>query len=82
MRIQAAVELCRHRNCLARPISWKGQGRAVDLGQTLTQEGVKAVEAFGTRGALVGRDWHPTPEEILGTWEAIFPQDLRKETQS
>ncbi|MBD3261609.1 MAG: hypothetical protein GF334_08010 [Candidatus Altiarchaeales archaeon] len=80
MRIQEAIPTCKRERLYARPTSWKGQGRAVDLGQSLTSR-VKEVTIINERGAAVGTDWSPTPEEILEDWELVEAQLLWKEQE-
>lgn len=80
MRIQEAVYECKRERLYARPSSWKGQSRAVDLGQSLTSQ-VKEVTILNERGAAAGTDWRPTPEEILGDWELVSSNLLWKEQE-
>lgn len=79
MRIQEAITLCKKTKQYARPQSWKGQGRGVDLGQTLTENGVKVVQIINDNGALWGSDWNPTPEELMERWEIVDAETLWKE---
>lgn len=79
MKIQEAVKACKKSKQYGRPRSWKGQGRGVDLGQTLTEDGVKVVQVISENGNLWGSVWNPTPEELLEMWEIVDAKTLWKE---
>lgn len=81
MRIQEVIPICRKTKQYARPLSWKGQGRGVDLGQHLTEDGVKQVVVINSQGAVCGTNWRPTPEELLERWHLVTHETLYRETQ-
>lgn len=81
MRIQEAVQICKESRQYARPLTWKGQSRGVDLGQTLTgAPGVMVVQIINKRGSLWGSRWNPTPEDLLEDWEIVTVDSLWKES--
>lgn len=81
MRIQSLIPICGKTKKYGRPLSWKGQGRAVDLGQALSEDGVKEITIINSRGAAVGIDWNPKPAELLEDWQLVDADTLWKENQ-
>ena len=81
MRIQTLIPICRKTKQYARPHSWKGQGRGVDLGQHLTEDGVKEVVIITENGNALGSNWNPTPEELMEQWELVDTTTLYKERE-
>jgi hypothetical protein len=81
MRIQEAIAVCKSKKdkVYARPVSWKNQGRGVDLGQHLKTESVKQVEVINGNGAIWGKDWNPTPEELMESWEIVTVEEIYEE---
>ncbi len=79
MRIQTVIPICRQNKTYARPLSWRGQGRGVDLGQHLSHDSVKVVEVINVEGAVYGLDWNPTPGELLELWETVDTATLWNE---
>jgi hypothetical protein len=79
MKIQAVIPICKNTDKYARPHSWKGQGRGVDFGQHLSKDGVKVVVIVTENGNAFVKDWNPTPEEILESWELVDTKTLWKE---
>jgi hypothetical protein len=81
VRIQTLIPICRKTEQYARPLSWRGQGRGVDLGQNLTKDGVKVVEVINESGAVWGANWNPSPEELMERWQLVTVETLWKERE-
>lgn len=79
MRIHDVVSICIKTKHYARPLSWRGQGRGVDLAQHLTKDGIKVVEVINETGAVWGSNWNPSPEELMERWEVVTADVLWKE---
>lgn len=82
MQIQTLIPICKKTKQYARPRSWKGQGRGVDLGQHLTEDGVKEVVIITENGNALGSNWNPTPEELMESWELVSVETLWKEREA
>ena len=81
VRIQTIIPICRKTKQDGRPLSWKGQGRGVDLGQHLTKDGIKEVVIITESGAALGSNWNPTSEELMERWELVDSNTLYKEKE-
>lgn len=81
MRIQTIIPICIKTKQYARPLSWNGQGRGVDLGQNLTKDGIKEVVIITETGAALGSNWNPTSEELMEQWELVDADTLHKEKE-
>jgi hypothetical protein len=79
VRIQTLIPICRKTKQYARPLSWKGQGRGVDLGQHLTKDGIKEVVIINANGAAIGANWNPSSEELMERWQLVTVETLWKE---
>ena len=82
MGIQTLISICRKTKQYARPLSWKKQGRGVDLGQHLTKDGIKEVVIITKNGNALGSNWNPTPEELMECWELVTVETLWKERET
>jgi hypothetical protein len=82
VRIQEIIPICKkYEGQYARPDSWVGQGRGVDLGQHLTNDGVKEVVIITENGNALGSNWNPTPEELMESWMLVNSETLWKESK-
>jgi hypothetical protein len=79
VRIQTLIPICRKTKQYARPLSWQGQGRGIDLGQHLTKDGIKEVVIITENGAALGSNWNPNPEELMEQWQLVTVETLWKE---
>ena len=82
MKIQEVIPICKNTDKYARPDSWVGQGRGVDLGQHLTKEGIKVIIIITENGNALGSNWNPTPEELMECWQVVDTETLWKEKES
>jgi hypothetical protein len=82
MRIQTLIPICRKTKQYARPLSWEGQGRGVDIAQNLTKDEIKVVEVINDNGAIWGTSWSPSSEELSEQWQLVTVETLWKEKES
>ncbi len=82
MRIQTLIPICRKTKQYARPLSWEGQSRGVDIAQNLTKDEIKVVEVINPNGAIWGTSWSPSSEELTEQWQLVTAETLWKEKES
>jgi hypothetical protein len=81
VKLQAAIKACMSpsREIFARPKDWKGDGCALDLGRKKDTTKVRKICALQAPGSALGENWDVAPEDLLGDWELVTLEDLRKE---
>jgi hypothetical protein len=84
MNLQEAVKICRGHtkpggsHLFARPVSWNGTANAIDLGRKLSPDKTLKVCILNSQ-ALTGVSWEVDPEELLGRWQIVTQEQLKRE---
>lgn len=77
---QAARACLANPNKVARPQSWKGQRRAVDLGCNLDKHGATVICPMG-RETFAIEAWEPQGLELIEDWEILDKESLFTEEE-